>query len=281
MSQHSIRQGDHSQSPESPTDFSPVESSSTQPRRRKRQRSETSSQGSKSRHQSLVPLDPNADPGEDLDPTTVTMAALCEDTGQGRVSSKAALIQNNHQAWKTASREKRARMRAIMEAKKYGRREDDTTEGAAEQISNAQIDSRRSSPIAAPSSGSRAQSIAPSEVEREGASGNGFDYTENLTTNRFNVQVRIGPNGETIIDEESLFVDRAENEDDTENMQHVEESDQTKFVNSLSYSKKIRGSRWSAEETNLFYDVRLVVALLPYLTEGCDRLSRSLERITS
>ena len=77
-----------------------------------------------------------------------------------------------------------------------------------------------------------------------------------MATNRFNVQVRIGPNGETIVDEESLFVDRAEGEDiAAEQYTHVEESDQTKFINSASYSRKSRGSRWSAEETELFYDV--------------------------
>ncbi|KAJ3537010.1 hypothetical protein NM688_g6753 [Phlebia brevispora] len=74
-----------------------------------------------------------------------------------------------------------------------------------------------------------------------------------MSTSRYNVQVRIGPNGETIIDESSLFVDRHEEEDTTQ-YTHIEESDATKFVNSATYSKKLRGSRWSAEETDLFYD---------------------------
>ena len=56
-----------------------------------------------------------------------------------------------------------------------------------------------------------------------------------------------------------FFFGRHENEDETENYQHVEESDQTKFVNSATYGKKVRGSRWSAEETEEFYDVCLVV----------------------
>lgn len=75
-----------------------------------------------------------------------------------------------------------------------------------------------------------------------------------MSTSRYNVQVRIGPNGETIIDEASLFVDRHD-EVDTAEYTHIEESDSTKFVNSATYSKKLRGSRWSAEETELFYDV--------------------------
>jgi transcription factor TFIIIB component B'' len=83
-----------------------------------------------------------------------------------------------------------------------------------------------------------------------------------MATSRFNVQVRIGPNGETIVDEESLFVDRAE-EHETDNYVHVEESDATKFVNSGSYSKKFRGTRWTAEETDLFYAVSPFSSSLP------------------
>ncbi|PPQ71475.1 hypothetical protein CVT26_011254, partial [Gymnopilus dilepis] len=69
---------------------------------------------------------------------------------------------------------------------------------------------------------------------------------------------------------------RAEN-DGTENYTHVVESDLTKFVNSGSYSKRYRGSRWTAEETELFYDAlaqygenyELIALMLP----GRDRKS--------
>ncbi|KAH9808913.1 hypothetical protein DFH28DRAFT_992858 [Melampsora americana] len=37
-------------------------------------------------------------------------------------------------------------------------------------------------------------------------------------------------------------------------MEIVEEHDSTRLVNSLTWSKKIRGERWSAEETALFFD---------------------------
>lgn len=199
----------------------------------------------RSRGPSLPPYDPSADPGEDIDPTVITMATLCSDTGQGRVSSKAAEILSNHAAWKARNRERRARMRAMMEAKKYGR----TVDGELEQMD------RQSNPLAegedrsvngtGPSAGART-SGADEET--------GIDYSQQMETSRFNVQVRIGPNGETIIDEESLVVDRAENEDISD-YTHVVESDHTKFVNSGTYGKRYRGSRWSAEETELFYNV--------------------------
>jgi transcription factor TFIIIB component B'' len=154
-------------------------------------------------------------------------------------------------AWKQQSKEKRARMRALAEQKKYGRPEevDGETEAVVAPVAEA-----------TPGPDDSAEVIVgpaePSDAEPAiaDASGSGFDYSQDLTRSRFTVQVRIGPNGETIIDEESLTVDRTEDVDTT-NYVHVVESDQTKFVNSASYTKKCRGSRWSAEETDLFYEV--------------------------
>ncbi|KAH9937315.1 uncharacterized protein B0H18DRAFT_970051 [Fomitopsis serialis] len=207
----------------------------------------------KSRAPSVPPFDPDADPGEELDPTTVTMSSLCDDLGQGRVSSKAAQIISNHAAWRAVSKEKRARLRAIAEAKKYGRSIDDEDQ-----------------PVASTSE-DPAGGRSPPE---DGQAGDDFDYSQHLAKSRYNVQVRVGANGETIIDEESLFVNRDE-EEDTTNYTHVEESDTTKFVNSLSYTKKPRGSRWSAEETDLFYDALSQFGenyeLISYVLPGRDR----------
>ena len=178
------------------------------------------------------------------------MATLCDDTGRGRVSSKAAQIVSNHVAWRAANREKRARMKAAMEAKKYGRNVDDEEETstpakpAPQEADAAASTSRAATPTADPR---EADNPASKDADD-------FDYNENLAVSRYNVQVRIGANGETIIDEDSLFVNRDE-EHRTEDYTHVEESDFTKFVNSATYSKKLRGSRWSAEETELFYNV--------------------------
>lgn len=220
-------------------------SKGSEPETTERERSksqESRSRGSsktrnRKRAPSPPPFDPGADPGEEIDPTAITMSALCADTGQGRISSKAAEIVNNHAAWKLKTREKRTRMRAIMEAKKYGRPDEEVDEtGTSTQIQVSQTSTSDS---------------APAVVD---ITGSGFDYSQDLATSRYNVQVRIGPNGETLIDEDSLVVDRAENHG-TENFTHVMESDYTRFVNSGTYGKRFRGSRWSAEETELFYDV--------------------------
>ncbi|KAJ2989920.1 hypothetical protein NUW54_g8637 [Trametes sanguinea] len=206
------------------------------------------------------------------------MASLCDDTGRGRVSSKAAQIVSNHAAWRAANREKRARQKAMMEAKKYGRNVDDEEGGPQGASGNA-----ASSQKDIASSASRAGSVAldlnalkdaadASEETEKGV--DGFDYTEEMAVSRFNVQVRIGANGETIIDEQSLFVNREE-EHDTQDYTHVEESDLTKFVNSATYSKKLRGSRWSAEETEMFYDALSQFGenyeLISYVLPGRDR----------
>lgn len=199
------------------------------------------SRSRRSKAPSLPPYDSAADPGEEIDPTVVTMATLCSDTGTGRVSSKAAEILSNHAAWKTKNREKRARMKTMMEAKKYGREETDGSEQTVDETPSAVDNAGQASTL---------KESAPIDN-----SGNGFDYSEDMATSRFNVQVRIGPNGETVIDEESLVVDRVQAED-INDYTHVVESDNTKFVNSGSYGKQYRGSRWSAEETELFYDVK-------------------------
>ncbi|KAI0719938.1 hypothetical protein C8T65DRAFT_634376 [Cerioporus squamosus] len=228
---------------------------------------------SRTRPPSPPPFDPDADPGEDLDPTAVTMAALCDDTGRGRVSSKAAQIVSNHAAWRAANREKRARMKAVMEAKKYGRNleeeeESSTPAKAAQEDAPAATTSRAATPNGDPGLSREGDDDAADKDEDD------FDYNENLAVSQYNVQVRIGANGETIIDEDSLFVNRDE-EHRTEDYTHVEESDFTKFVNSATYSKKLRGSRWSAEETELFYNALSQFGenyeLISYVLPGRDR----------
>ncbi|KAJ3965978.1 hypothetical protein EV361DRAFT_833347 [Lentinula raphanica] len=235
----------------------------------------------KSRSPSLPPFDPSADPGEVIDPNVVTMASLCSDTGRGRVSSNAQEILKNHSTWKASNRERRARMKLMMERKKYGHPED---EDVLPDVSNNSAPAAPPAELRQPeqplqphsSSVSTANSTAPTSTANPDPGS--FDYTQNLTASRFNVQVRIGPNGETIIDEESLFVDReGDAEDDTNGYTHVIESDRSKFTNSSTYGTKLRGTRWSAEETELFYEALSQYGenyeLISYVLPGRDRKS--------
>ena len=244
--------------------------------KRKRRSSTAPHRPRKSRGPSHPPFDPDADPGEELDPTVITMAALCSDTGQGRISSKAVQIQSNHAAWKASNREKRARMKMMMESKKFGK------VGVEEVVTGEQVvhappeenGVSRGPPNQSASGSVRAPSAGPVP---EDETGQGFDYSQSMSTSRFNVQVRIGPNGETIIDEESLFVDRVD-ENETVNYTHVEESDTTKFVNSSTYGRKFRGSRWSGEETELFFDVSMLPVMCCVCSDTLHRHSPSSAR---
>ena len=135
-----------------------------------------------------------------------------------------------------------------MEAKKYGKALD----------SEATSNPTPSTPIDPPPPQVATDEPAPPSAPPAG--NNDFDYSQTMSSSKFNVQVRIGPNGDTVVDEESLYVDNSA-EQDTHDYTHVEESDTTKFVNSATHSKKLRGSRWSGMETELFYDVRSFLML--------------------
>jgi transcription factor TFIIIB component B'' len=182
------------------------------------------------------------------------MAELCEDTGQGRVSSKVAAIIENHQTWKARNKEQRNQKVMQMELRKLGRDAEADEIGAPPAASaNEGMSSapRTSPPTEAAQEIDAALSTDPALADE---SGQGFDYSQMFQSTQSNVRVRVGPNGETIIDDQSLVVDRQEGREDTSNYTHVVESDQTKFTNSATYGRKgIKGHRWSAEETELFY----------------------------
>ncbi|KAF9269547.1 hypothetical protein L218DRAFT_851011 [Marasmius fiardii PR-910] len=233
--------------------------------------SEPSPRKRTTRAQSKTPFDPSADPGAELDPTQITMAALCEDTGQGRVSSKAAEILSNHEAWKKDRKERRVRLKLLMEKKKYGLAEDEEDDRGAEKGKGKELEKQAGNE----NLGSPTIVLNTDEPADPDDNPDNFDYSQSLQRSRFNVQVRIGANGETIIDEESLVVDRAEGEQGEGEYERVIESDMTKFVNSGTYGKRFRGSRWSKEETELFYDALAQYGenyeLISYVLPGRDR----------
>ncbi|KAG7095509.1 hypothetical protein E1B28_006248 [Marasmius oreades] len=247
-----------------PDPSSPTDGSSTKTSAWKRTR--------RSHSQTPSPFDPSTDPGAELDPTLTTMAALCEDTGRGRVSSKAVEILSNHEAWKKERKERRVRLKMMMERKKYGLAEEEEEErraGKEKELSKV-LEQADNGNLLSPAPG-----LNPEEPANSNGNPDDFDYSQSLQHSRFKVQVRIGPNGETIIDEESLVVDRVEGEQGEGEYEKVIESDMTKFVNSGTYGKRFRGSRWSKEETELFYDALAQYGenyeLISYILPGRDR----------
>ncbi|MBW0483980.1 hypothetical protein O181_023695 [Austropuccinia psidii MF-1] len=81
------------------------------------------------------------------------------------------------------------------------------------------------------------------------------DYLPEPT--QFAPQLRV-VDGQIILDQDSLQVNRADQPLQLEEMEIVEESDSTRLVNSQTWGKTVRADKWSATETSLFYDaVRL------------------------
>ncbi|KAG5220056.1 Transcription factor TFIIIB component [Salix suchowensis] len=226
--------------------------------RRRRHKSSTAEEGEreiqpkKVRSPSLPRFDPDEGPGEELDPTVITMASLCSDTGQGRISSKASRSRKTTQI---------GERRELAELKKYGRLTEDGEEAPLPTL----LRHRRSLVF-------NISRIAWRTRRRRGRV-------------RLHSRLRIGPNGETIIDEESLVVDRAQDVD-TSTYTHVVESDTSKFINSGTYRKKCRGSRWSKEETELFFNALSQYGenyeLLAFVLPGRDRTAyiSTLSRMT-
>ena len=71
-------------------------------------------------------------------------------------------------------------------------------------------------------------------------------------------------NGKMVIDTESLAIKRSAMATDipAEAMEIVEETSMSRVVNSQSYGKKSKSQRWSAEETEKFYNV---CKLMPFV----------------
>ncbi|TGZ85369.1 hypothetical protein EX30DRAFT_392720 [Ascodesmis nigricans] len=82
----------------------------------------------------------------------------------------------------------------------------------------------------------------------------GKDLQRSRTGNHSAPQMRI-VNGELVIDEETLRVDRHERDAlQTDEMEIVEENTNTRLINSNTFSKRERTERWDPTEIALFYE---------------------------
>lgn len=169
---------------------------------------------------------------EPIDPTQITMRAICDDLGAGRKSSRWESSQTLYGEARKRAKEERARH--ILETEQQER------------------ETGRSS---------KKGGLKP-PLPKEPLKGNGehnedqrdeFSYDETLKTSHYAPQVRIGANGEIVLDIDSLQVDRSADPDLIEEYSHIEENDHSKFTNSSSWSKR-RLVRWGKEDTALFYD---------------------------
>jgi len=184
----------------------------------------------------LLPTEDGAD-RQSVDPTQVTMADLCEDPGVGRISSRYDAVLESYTATKQRRKEHRVAMLERALAKQRG-----------EALDGEQQES---------------QSILAAQMRRKAQTEDGeedelFDYDESVQAGTHQVaQIRLDADGNMVLDEETLQVDRAAdpNLGDDADMIHIEENDVNKFVNAGTHTKKVAGARWSKDETEFFYDV--------------------------
>ncbi|QRV83073.1 transcription factor TFIIIB component B [Ceratobasidium sp. AG-Ba] len=196
---------------------------------------------------------------EPLDPTNATMASLCEaDLPTGRLSSK--FLEKGIAYVKHVEERRKRIMERTAERLKVLR-----SSGLDPE------DPRQPAPVKKPEATPASESISnnltagpsTSNLMRElGASLSPSPEPETEPAEKFAEsaaapQIRF-VNGEMVLDEESQFYDRtaaAQAGQDEDSMVIVDEADSTRFSNSASFAKRegARGSRWTADETELFY----------------------------
>ncbi len=171
------------------------------------------------------------------------MAELCMDMGVGRPSSRTEESVTKSVEWKVQQRSVRQTIRERHKSRFLPNAEKEVGEDEAETEGAAARRLREG-----------AEEGGEEGEEREEASG-----IENLRANRYAAQVRMDENGEIIMDDLTLSVDRYEaaaEEVPTGDYQVIEEAERDRFVNGHTWSKRLSGQRWSREETDLFYHVR-------------------------
>lgn len=191
----------------------------------------------KKRRRSMSKVDSRLHPGDPLDPTSITMKDLCGDTSFGRVSSRHVQIQEAHSRARRDERQRRAQIMNIREAKE--KRGDDIDD--PDNSSNFHTTSQYLPTIT-------------DNTDKHIVS----NFDETLKTSHFSVSMRMNAAGQLVLDEESLTVDRSANPEILQNeasMEHVEETDISRFVNSATHSRKLKGNRWTRGETDLFFEV--------------------------
>ena len=188
--------------------------------------------------------------GESIDETTVTMNDLCNGVGQGHVSSRFLDVFQLSAVNRKRKREDRAKLTEIVRRRELGLPQEEGDE---------MIGQRGRGLTAADLFG--AAVVHGAGAEEDESVENEDEYVMRATAVRHAPQIRYDAHGNMVLDEEHLDFDRqAEAEEELAAQGPVEvivENDRDKFTNHATFSRKPGYSRWSREETELFYDVRV------------------------
>jgi len=188
--------------------------------------------------------------GESIDETTVTMNDLCNGLGQGHVSSRFLDVFQLSAVNRKRKREDRGKLTEIVRRRELGLPQEEGDE---------MIGQRGRGLTAADLFG--AAVVHGAGAEEDESVENEDEYVMRATAVRHAPQIRYDAHGNMVLDEEHLEFDRqAEAEEELAAQGPVEvivENDRDKFTNHATFSRKPGYSRWSREETELFYDVRV------------------------
>lgn len=215
--------------------------------------------------------------GKEHDPTLTTMSALVEDLPVGRSTSTRQHIQERIRENRARDRARREELRVADRNVTLGKPRDETREDASRQTHP------RATLEGTTNTGVDESQHKDSNLFTEGSgddSGNDFegegdDFLADIPTSSHVAQISINDEGNIMADELQMEIDRP----DTlhlDNYERVFEREADRFVNSLSHSKRHKGSaRWSEAETAIFYHVGCWTVLRHPLTpfiqpESCD-----------
>jgi transcription factor TFIIIB component B'' len=212
--------------------------------------------------------------GEPIDETTVTMNDLCNGLGQGHVSSRFLGVFQLSAVNRKRKREDRAKLTEIARRRELGLPQEEGDE---------MIGQRGRGLTAVDLFGAAVVHGAGAEEDEldEGMD----EYTMRATAVRNAPQIRYDAQGNMVLDEDRLEFDRiAQAEEELAAQGPVEvivENDRDKFTNHATFSRKPGYSRWSREETELFYDVRVSLVsnathLLTFALIGTSSISYEL-----
>ena len=212
--------------------------------------------------------------GEPIDETTVTMNDLCNGVGQGRVSSRFLELFQLNAVNRKRKREERAKLVEIVRRRELGLPQEEGDE---------MIGQRGRGLTAADLFGAALAGGAGAEEDELGEDAE--EYATRATAVRHAPQIRYDAQGNMVLDEEHLEFDRqADAEEELAGQGPLEvivENDRDKFTNHATFSRKPGHSRWSREETELFYDVRGLLSsnavhLLTFALIGTSSISYEL-----
>ena len=198
----------------------------------------------------LIPLVSLDNPGDPLDPTSTTMASLCDDPGVGHISNRFFETRSKWRVYKQRRKEEDRELRMLNRRRELGEKVDED-----EAVRRQRLEDRAREKAREKEANTSAAEGEEDMMDEEGEEDDEYAGIQVKKT-MFAPQVRFDPvTGETIIDEDSLAVDREKAAAMEEGERVVVVETDREFSNSRSYAKKSTGERWSKEETAMFYDV--------------------------